>query len=61
LLALESFAFSSAAAPATKAAAAEVPVTLVVPLPASSAVIPTPGAARNVSAPELLKLARASL
>jgi hypothetical protein len=39
------------AEPATIAAAADVPVTEVVPPPAWVVTIPTPGAARNVSAP----------
>src|SRR5439155_25299884 len=55
-----SFACSSAAAPATMAAAADVPVMEVVPPPGESAGTSTPGAARNVSSPELLPLHRAS-
>src|SRR5215210_5270260 len=46
-----STAASSPADPATIAAAADVPVTEVVPPPACVVTIPTPGAARNVSAP----------
>ena len=46
-----SFAFNSAAAPATIAAEAEVPVTLVVP-EVSFAEIPTPGAEMNAASPE---------
>ena len=49
--AVGSFATSSAAAPATNAAEAEVPVMEVVASPGASAVIPTPGAAMKVSAP----------
>jgi len=44
----------SAALPATSAADAEVPVTVVVPPPVAFAITPTPGAARNVSPPKLL-------
>src|SRR5436189_5973950 len=49
--ALGSFAFSSAAAPATRAADAEVPVIEVVLPSELSAVMSTPGAARKVSWP----------
>src|SRR3954464_6098959 len=45
------FAFSRAAAPATRAAAAEVPVTDVVAPAGVSAVMPTPGAAMSVAWP----------
>src|SRR4051812_44472 len=55
-----SLAARSAAEPATMAADAEVPVTEVVPPPGASVVIPTPGAPRKVSAPELLPDHRAS-
>src|SRR2546425_10982662 len=51
-----SFAINNAAAPATNAAEADVPLIVVVPPPTASVVIPTPGAAMNVSAPELLEL-----
>jgi hypothetical protein len=47
-----SAAASRPADPATIAAAADVPVTEVVPPPACVVTIPTPGAARNVSAPK---------
>src|SRR3954447_8843340 len=46
-----SFALRSAAAPATIAAEADVPVIDVVPPPSASARTPTPGAPRNVSLP----------
>src|SRR4051794_16490649 len=49
--ALGSLALSSAAAPATIAADAEVPVIDVTPPPGANALIETPGAERNVSAP----------
>ena len=49
--AARSFAFSSAAAPATSAAEADVPVIDVVAPSGVSAVMPTPGAAMNVSCP----------
>ena len=45
------FAFSRAAAPATRAAAAEVPVTDVVAPAGVSAVMPTAGAAMNAAWP----------
>src|SRR5437870_2255667 len=47
-----SFAFNSAAAPATIAADAEVPVIDVVAPPGASAAMPTPGAPRNTEGPE---------
>lgn len=50
-LAVGSTARRRAAAPATSAAEADVPVTDVVPPPALRVVIDVPGAARNVSAP----------
>src|SRR5947207_1069234 len=55
-----SLAASRAADPATTAAEAEVPVMEVVPVPRASVVMPTPGAPRNVSAPELEPDHRAS-
>src|SRR5205807_10556938 len=48
----ESFAFSSAAAPATIAAEADVPDTDTVPPPTASASTETPGAAMKASSPE---------
>jgi hypothetical protein len=60
LLADASFARMRAAAPATRAAEPEVPVTAAVPPPGASAVMPTPGAATNVSVPKLLPDHRAS-
>ena len=46
-----SFARSSAAAAATAADEADVPVTEVVPPPGAVVMTPTPGAARNTSGP----------
>jgi len=46
-----STARSSAAAPATSAAEADVPVIELVPPPGTSVTMSVPGAARNVSAP----------
>src|SRR4029450_2507892 len=59
--ALGSAASNSAAAPATIAAEADVPVTLVVPPPTASASIPTPGAPIKGWGPELLPPHSASL
>src|SRR5437763_759029 len=55
-----SLATRRAAEPATMAADAEVPVMAAVPPPGASVVMPTPGAPRKVSAPELLPDHRAS-
>ena len=52
---------SNAAAPATNAADADVPLIVAVPPPGASATMPSPGAARNASAPKLLNVDRLSL
>jgi hypothetical protein len=55
-----SFAINRAAAPATFAAAAEVPVIVITPSPNMSAGTSTPGAPMKVSTPELLEAQRLS-
>src|SRR3954465_12646358 len=50
----------TAAAAATSADEADVPVTVVVPPPAARETMSVPGAARKVSAPELLGALRVS-